>query len=420
LINGLAFYFSHKTFMVEEVKNVWLYELPLTASPLDSTVALDIGPHEAVIGTLFRPNHVTTDHALQTLLADTWTWDDQKKLLKVKLKKNITYGNKDPITADQFVNAHEFIKTKLGNFSSDSIFGILRDSTFVATPDGLTISFAKLPKSFDLENFLREALTHPLSGVIHPKNLAALQAGTAITKDWITSGAYLISSWKPKEIDLISRSDFPVGMIKDVLRTIKYQSAPVKNPSCEFLQARTGDERTMDDHKAVDSESRESVLWMCRSYRQEAFCKDPENRKILSKLIAGTITPNPNLLTGKTLRYRIPFGSDAFRNAIRDRLTSLMQAAGGKAEETSYFFKNSKDTDLELEFVTAPNSDDPTAMAIAMAGLSSRLGSDAAHEPDLVGIVESFPLQILIKDEGGEPYAKLFLDPELDQKKLPL
>ena len=407
--------------MVEEVKNVWLYELPLTASPIDSYVALDIGPHQAVIGTLFRPNHLNSEHALQTLLADTWTWDNQQKRLDVKLKKNITYGNGDAITSEHFVKAHEFIKTKLGSFASDSLFGILRDSTFAATPDGLSITFAKLPADFDLENFLKEALTHPLSGVIHPKNLEGLKAGVSITKDWITSGAYLVSSWKAKEIELISRSDFPVGMMKDVLRTIKYQSAPVKNPSCEFLQARVGDERTMQDHKAMDSDSRESVLWVCRSFHQDGtFCKDPANRKTLAGLISGSIQPTPELLAGKTLRYRIPFGSDAFRNAIRERLTNLMTASGGKVDETSYFFKNSKDTDLELEFVTAPNSDDPTATAMSLARLSSRLGSDAAQEPDLVGIIESFPLQILIKDKGGEPYSKLFLDPELDEKKLPL
>jgi len=419
-VNGLAFLLSHKTFMVEETKNVWLYELPLTPSPLDSYVALDIGPHQGVIGTLFRPNHADDHHPLQTLLADRWTWDDRTHVLQVDLKKNLTYGNGDSIRPEHFVRAHEYLIPKLAQFSDESFLGVLKNSIFEATPTGLKITLNRLPSDFDLEEFLGEALTHPLSGVIHPKNLESLKKGEDLSKSWITSGAYLISKWTAKEIELISRNDFPVGMQKDVIRTLKFQSAPVKNPSCEFLQGRVGDEKTLPEHKMMGTDARVSILWICRSYQQNGFCKDPANRKTLAGLISGTVSATPNLLSGRILKYRIPIGSDFFRNAIRERIEQLMKASGGEAQETSYFFKSSHDTDLELEFVETPSSVDLDHFATSLALLSSRFGPDAMQNPDLVGIIESYPLQILMKGLKGEAYSKVFLEPDLDEKKLPL
>lgn len=419
-INILAFLFSHKTFTVEESKNVWMYELPLTESPVDAYVALDIGPHQGIIGTLFRPNHAEGEHPLQNLLADTWKWDNATHTLSVQLKNGITYGNGEPITSDHFVKAHEYLVTKLTSFADHTFFGVLKNSTFKAIPHGLQITLNKLPTDFDLEEFMNEALTHPMAGVIHPTNLAELHAGINVQKTWITSGAYLISKWTAKEIELISRNDFPVGMQKDVMRTIKYQSAPIKNPACDFLQGRVGDERALKEHLAIPTQSRISILWACRSYQQEGFCKDRLNRKTLAELFAGRADPTPNLFAGKTLRYRIPLGSDEFRKAIRDRITDLMERSGGKAEETSYFFRSSKDTDLELQFVVSPESADIETVVPSLAKLSTRFGSDAAQEPNLVGMIESNSLQILTKDLKGESYSKLFLEPDLDQKKLPL
>jgi hypothetical protein len=406
--------------MVEETKNVWMYELPLTESPVDAYAALDIGPHQAVIGTLFRPNHADQDHPLQGMLADTWTWNNQSHVLTVKLKKDITYGNHDPITADQFARAHEYLRTKLGGFTDDSIFGVLKNADFKADHDQLKITLTHLPKDFDLEYFMREALTHPMSGVIHPKNLASLQKGESIEKTWITSGAYLISKWTAKEIELISRSDYPGGMQKDVIRTIKFQSAPVKNPACDFLQGRIGDEKQLSEQSMTPTDTRATIFWVCRSYEQEGFCKDPANRKTLADLFSGKQTPSFKLLAGKKLRYRIPVGSDSFRNAIREKIESLMTQSGGKAEETSYFFKNSKDTDLELEFVVTPEASDLDTDGVTLAKLSTRLGKNAVEQPNLVGIIESFPLQIFMKNLKGDVYSKLFIEPDLDEKKLPL
>jgi hypothetical protein len=416
----LAFLLSHKTFMVEESKNIWMYELPLTASPVDAYAALDIGPHQAVVGTLFRPNHAEGEHPLQNLLADSWTWDNKTHVLSVKLKPGLLYGNGEAILPEHFVAAHEYLKTKLVAFGDDTFLGELRNATFTVAPNALAITLQKTPANFDLESFLREALTNPMSGVIHPKNLEALQRGEKLGKEWITSGPYMISKWTAKEIELISRSDFPVGMQKDFVRTLKYQSAPVKNPSCDFLQGRVGDERAMNEHKVVPTSSLVSILWVCRSYEQDSFCKDPANRKGLSLVLSGKGQASSDALRGKTLRYRIPFGSDEFRNAIREKIVKVMEDSGGKAEETSYFFKASKDTDVEIEFVVTPEVSDPANFAMSLARLSSRLGSNAMQETDLFGIIDAFPLELLMKNMKGEPFSKVFLEPDMDEKKLPL
>ena len=115
-LNILAFVFSKKTFLIEEVKNVCMYELPMTASPLDAYVSLDLGPHQGVVGTLFMPNFLKGEHPLVPLLADQWKWNEATKTLSVQLKPGLTYANKDPILAEHFVKSHEFLSQQAANF----------------------------------------------------------------------------------------------------------------------------------------------------------------------------------------------------------------------------------------------------------------------------------------------------------------
>ena len=59
--------------------------------------------------------------------------------------------------------------------------------------------------------------------------------------------------------------------------------------------------------------------------------------------------------------------------------------------------------------------------AVKMANFSSRLGVDSASAPPaLVGEIARYPVQILMKHMKGEPFSKVFLEPDLDEKKLPL
>ncbi|NDG84820.1 MAG: hypothetical protein EBX52_07265 [Proteobacteria bacterium] len=98
-----------------------------------------------------------------------------------------------------------------------------------------------------------------------------------------------------------------------------------------------------------------------------------------------------------------------------------MTAAGAKVEETSYFFKNSKDTDLELAFVVTPGTiPDRKDLAMAFARLSSRIGLDSAGIPDLLGEVDHFPLQVFMKKMKGGMFGKVFLEPDVEEKTLHL
>ncbi len=424
-VNIIAFLFAKKSFQVEEVKNVWLYELPITASPLDAYVSSDLGPHQGVVGTLFQPDSLVLSHPdaprpITNLLANSWTWDAKTNTLTVQLKKDATFSNKDPITPWDWVLSHQYLSSVAPAFKSSPIWQAWKTAVYEATSNGLRIKVMKPGEDFDLERFLSEVLTHPLSGVIHANNITAMKSGKALEKDWISSGPYSIRKWNPKEIEMVSRVDFPDGMRKDFFRTLKFQSAPVKNPACDFLVGRNSDASTFKEQVAEDTDSTLHIFWICRSFKQEAFCKDPKNREILSKLLSGELKPEANLLKGKQLKYRIPTGSDDFRNEIRTRIQSLVELSGGQVSETSYFFESSQKTDIELEFVVTPRMKNSTDFATSLALMSSRLGEGAANAPWLVGEIANFPIQIYTKMKKEPVYPDVFLNPDLDEKKLPL
>ncbi len=418
-VNFLAFFFSKKALVVEEAKSVWIYELPLSASPLDAYVALDLSPQQGVIGTLFQPDHLTGERPLTSLLADSWTWNAKENLLEVKLKPGLRYSNGDPIEPAHFVAAHEFIRSKSPDLSSVPVWRAFLGSTFESVGSGLRIRIPEGGSEFDLQEFLTEVLTHPLSGVIHPKNLEALKQGEKPGKEWISSGPYKIRKWLPKEIILVSRDDFPVMLPKPFFRTLKFQSAPIKNPSCDFILARPGESETLNEHRVQDTEMRLSVFWVCRSFREEAFCKDAAERAKLSGLLSGSVTPRSDLLAGKRIRYRIPLGSDEFRQQVRERITTVLGAAGASVEETSFFFKNSDQTDLELQFVVTPVGQHSERFAAGLAALSTRLGEGAGREKDLMGLWGTYSLQVLMKHQKGGIFPKVFIEADLDEKKLP-
>lgn len=426
-LNGVAFLFSKKTFVTEEVKNVWLYELPLTATPLDGYMTLAMGPQQGVIGTVFMPDPLTPVGGLDApkpilnLLADSWKWDAKKSELDIQLKKDLHYSNGDLLPPGDWVQSHAFIVTLLPRFISSSIWTAWQDSTYEEIPGGIKIKLAHLSDDFDLEKFLSEVLTHPLAGVFHAKNIEAMRSAKSLTKDWISSGPYLIWKWNPKEIELAVRSDFPGGMRKDFFRTLKFQSAPVKNPSCDFMQGRDGDESALKEHTGQNTESTVHVFWICRSWKDaKAFCNDPKKREILASLLSSSAQHADLNLSGEMVRYRIPTGSDDFRNEIRTKINAVVEQAQGKAQETSYFFKPSSATDLEILFVTTARMKNSTDFATSLASLSSRLGPGAINERNLVGEIMSFPSKVFMKNRKSPVFQSIFLEPDLDEKKLPL
>lgn len=418
-VNFLAFFLSKKALVVEEAKSVWIYELPLSASPLDAYVALDLSPQQGVIGTLFQPDHLSGERPLTPLLAESWSWNAKENVLDVKLKPGLRYSNGDPILPAHFAAAQDFIKSRSPDLSSVAVWRAFLGTRYEAIDQGLRIRIPAGSADFDLEEFMTEVLTHPLSGVIHPSNLEALKRGEKPTKEWISSGPYKVRKWLPKEVILVSRDDFPVMLPKPFFRTLKFQSAPIKNPSCDFILARPGESESLNEHRVQDTEMRLSVFWVCRSFREDAFCKDAAERAKLADLLSGRVAPSPEQLAGKRIRYRIPLGSDEFRTQIRNRITSVLGGAGAKVEETSFFFNNSDQTDLELQFVVTPVSQTSERFAAGLASLSSRLAEGASREKNLMGLWGTYSLQVLMKHQRGSIFPKVFIEADLDEKKLP-
>lgn len=439
-LNTIAFLFSKKSFTVDEVKNVWLYELPATLSPLDAMATPNFGPHQGVIGTLFMPTLATGDDAvLEAGLAGPWVWNDKTGELKVTLRAGLLYGDGSPIRAQDWVDSIGWAQVQAESLKVSPEWAAFQ-SLQARAPDDQTLilKLQKTPAGFDFLRFAQQVLAHPLTGVFHPTNLTRLKAGERIIKNWISSGPYKVRKWNPKEITLVSRDSFPIQMPKEFFRTLRYQSAPVKNPSCDFMQADGTDVKTvgeklkstdkdLQEHSVVRTGDEVHVFWICRSWKQrDSFCSDVQTRANLSHALSGDVAAvEPESLKGKTVQYRIPVGSDAFRTEFRKKLEESMIAAGGRAKEVSYFFKNSEAADLELGFVVAPASPQfpkqAGELAARMMELSTRAGSGGAKERYVVGEVLKFPLIVLMKRiKGGEPFKKVFLEPDLEEKKLPL
>jgi hypothetical protein len=424
-VNIAAFVFSKKTFLVEEVKNVWMYELPPTASPLDAYAAIDLGPQQGIIGTLFKPNfHAEKSDAeapvLETLLADSWTWNDAKKQLTVKLKDKLIFSDGSPILPENFVQTAEWVAPQLKNFAQIPEWQALATAKWTAVDSKtLMLSWTALPAKFEIQNFLKNVMTQPFAGVIHSANLDSLKKNEKLTKGWISSGPYRVRKWNPKEITLISRDDFPITLQKGFFRTLRFQSAPVKNPACDFMQAHHGEEEAFKDHNLIPSDEVLHVFWVCRSWAQKGmFCNDPANREKFSKLISSKEALASQSLAGQKVKYRIPTGSDAFRQKIRTQIETEVTKMGGTVEEISYFFKPSTDADIELEFVVTPKSDHHEELAKNFAQMASRLGEKALDQKNLVGEIESYPVNIIMKHVQGEVFDQVFLLPDLAEKTL--
>ena len=421
-LNLAAFLFSKKSFTVEEVKNVWIYELPLTPSPLDAYSASDLGPHQGVIGTLFEPDHLSDPAKPAPFLAAAPpTEEGNAKILIFKLREGLRFQNGDPILPADFLRIRAHLREKDWDPKGDSAWSAWLNADASADGDSLRFDFSKVP-GFDRtvsERVVKEVLTHPLSGAVHSKNLEAIRSGGDVRSSWISSGPYKARKWNPKEIQMVSRDDFPIQLPAPFFRTLKYQSAPVKNPASDFILGRSGEKDVLNEHSEQPLHLDLTVFWICRSAAENAFCADEHRRQALDQVLSEVPGGDAGALRGQTIRYRIPEGSESFRAEIRTRIQTKLAAAGAQVEETSYFFKSSKDTDLELLFVVTPAGAGRRELAESLARLSSRFGREGIQGRFVLGEADHFPLEIYMKKMKGAVFPKVFLEPDLDEKKMP-
>jgi ABC-type transport system substrate-binding protein len=262
--NTIAFIFSKKTFTVEEVKNLWIYELPVSSSPLDAHVALDLGPHQGIIGTLFKPDHLKSSKGVTPLLAQEWHWIPEKNTLVIKLRPGLRFQNGDPILAVNFIGLRDYLKSRSPELFSSPLWKAWMTAQMRDSGDGLEIDLGPkgISTDFTMEQFLGEVLTHPLAGAIHPKNLEAMVRGESLGKEWISSGPYKVRKWNPKEITLVSRDDFPIRLPEPFFRTLKFQSAPIKNPSLAASLTPCNHKRRIVQLQFI-SDALLSMDWIC-------------------------------------------------------------------------------------------------------------------------------------------------------------
>jgi hypothetical protein len=348
------------------------------------------------------------------------------------LDSSLTFTDGSPITAQVLMDSMQWSQMILRPYSSSmtplwqnfieaKIEAISERELLIKFPtEGKTDSKTNRKKSVSAEQYLSQLFTSPWTGAIHPKNLGSLKQGQDVTKEWISSGPYQIRRWRPKEIVLVSRADYSSGvkgMAPEYFRVLKFQSAPVKNPSADFVQAMGDEPLVSDDHREYPTQHRLHVYWICRSHAEaNSVCAETSARLALKNVLEGTKNRG---LQGKQVRYRIPEGSDSFRAEIRKKISDRVTAAGGMAVEVSFLFKNATDADIELVFPSS-HLEAPDSLASVWAQLSSRLSAKITLD-HTVGLVASFPQSVQIKGEGKKReqnrdyltrYQRVFLIPD--------
>ena len=140
-VNIVAFVFSKKAYVIEELKNVWLYELPLTASPLDAYVGVDFTPQHGVIGTLA---HVSDQYEFKAGKGK------EPSVLRINLKEGLSFSNGDPITTKDWMDTRAWALTYVRHWSADPMWDAYAkaDMSFPSVNQA-QFTWAQLPKDFN-------------------------------------------------------------------------------------------------------------------------------------------------------------------------------------------------------------------------------------------------------------------------------
>ncbi len=429
---GIVYFGKNKP--LEEAKTIWLYELPKTPAPWDGMVSLEYGPTQALVGTLALPgsskNQVGyylaqsirgagTESAAGGGASGADKSSAAKNETEVLIPAGLTFTNGHPITAESFIQSRDLILAQvqaLGYALKDiplvirPFYGATLSSTAATVSAGvekgstvLTIRWNEVPTD------VFQTLSHPWTGAVHPSNISP---GLAVKdpKEWVSSSAYRVRKWRPKEKVLASRNDFKPGLPITLFRTLKFLTAPVKNPSAAVLPAAFGE---IPLEKSFIPRNRPmgfyQILWICRSWSQAG-------RPCAERLQTSSVKAAPDLLPsrpGEELVTRIADGAEKFRGEFRNALGVKWTAAGGKFTANSSVFSKPEDADLEYLFLhTISNSVEESRF---FAGFSSRLRSADGRLPTreqmlrLSDRVHSFQADDQLKEATGDPFLKVVL-----------
>lgn len=437
-LNIFAFVFFRKNWQIEENKTVWLYELPKTPLVFDSGHGVEFSPQQALIGTLFVPPSIDGEalRRPEQRLAKSFSLSQNRKELIIELGPQARYENTDPILVSHWIESWNWVRPQLEGYSDlgqeweSWIRAELKaeeDSTNRPAVQKLVLRWANgLNQTVSPEKLVMTVLSHPLSGVIHPDNLEALKRlGRNAMKptDWISSGAYRIRKWRPKEIVLFSREGDTYGIEKGYFRVLKFQSAPVKNPSAHYLQARATDAAVSDEHRVQKTGNVLNAFWICRSWKEAGtICNNAEHRKKIYEVLQGKEGAlGSEYLKGLSVRVRIPEGSEVFREELKAAIHHKIEAAGGSVKPVSFFFENSEDADIELMF-TSVVGESSNGFAPMLVMLNSRMQA-SSNEANLFGKLGQFELAAQAKEYYGKLpvsfYSLVFISTDLNEHKMP-
>ncbi len=407
-LNLVGFFFFGRLKAFEDTRSIWLPELPKTAAPWDAHASWMSGPAQGLVGTLAKPD-------CGGYLAETWDWDPLHYTLRVRLREGLTYSTGEAILPSDFLATRDFLRAellKIGFAPSQfpEAFRAWEQAKVEVNARDLKIEFRG---NVDPVAVLSSVWT----GVLHEKNRVPGLVVPEPSK-WISSGPYIIRKWKPKEVILASRKDFPGSLHANQFRTVRMSAASVRNPSADLVTTGPDEaEMTSEHQKLIGNFGFVHAIAICRSHAVATrVCQDPKMARALKDALLGISPIPPGLLHGKTIAYRIAPGAEDFRTSFPKEIQRVTLAGGGTAKELSSIFDPVESADLELSFVVTADDDVLEASRIAALGMRFNQavlpeGSVLTLEDRLTRVipVAVYRQSYQMKRKSGLPFTDVFL-----------
>lgn len=407
-LNLVGFFFFGRLKAFEDTRSIWLPELPKTAAPWDAQSSIMSGPAQGLVGTLARPDG-------GTYLADTWDWNPLQRTLQVRLRDGLTYSTGEPIVAADFVDTRSYLHAELLKigFTPEQFpekFRVWDNAKVEVLTQGLKIQFKQ-----DVDPV--SVLSSVWSGVLHQSNRLPGFVVLDPAK-WVSSGPYIVRKWKPKEVILASRKDFPGSLRTNQFRTVRMSAASVRNPSADLVSTGpTESEMTSEHQKLIGNFGFVHALAICRSYAKEgSVCQDPALARALKDALLGQSPVPSGIFTGHTIAYRIAPGAETFRTTIPKEIERIAVAGGGVPKALSSIFDPAEAADLELSFVVTSDEDPLEASRLAVLGARlnqsvTSTGTGLTLEQRLTRVI---PLAVYqqsyqMKRKSGLPFTDVFV-----------
>lgn len=189
--------------------SVWVEGMPYSSDPLE----YDAFSHHVIFRSVF--SSLVTEYRqgqFTGLIAESWDTSKDFRIWKFKLRKNLRYGNGDPITPERVLKSLKRIAFVLRARKSQS--GLFENLDGFEQFVDINSAWSGLELDSDLNLIFRfkrpfekalETIGFGLYAIVHPSQFNDKNGEWIDKKQSISSGPFLISSWTKEKIILERR-----------------------------------------------------------------------------------------------------------------------------------------------------------------------------------------------------------------------